>query len=278
LGIDLDLQSALETSKKIVGSAIDEYDPYAVVVMMSGGTDSLAAYYALRKLDIVPDFIIHGNTGTGIEETTHFVRRFAERENIRYAEGAAGTKFEDYVLRKGFFGRGVSAHSFAYHLLKADPLRKAISRNIRKGKRGRSILLINGARIAESENRKHNFTEPHNRDGKSQNIWVNVCHYWEKKHCMELLDNVDAPKNPVSACLNRSGECMCGTMQEPAARLEASMLFPAWGAWLDDLEARVMKKFPWGWNDNAPQWWISAEKHGQKTLPGFEPMCISCKG
>lgn len=136
----------LERSREIVFEAIANYKPYAVVAMMSGGKDSMLAYQVARQMGIQINFIMHGNTRTGIAQTTDFVRQFAQGENARYIEADAGDAYENYVLRKGFFGRGRQAHSFAYHTLKQKPFASAISRHIRQGQRGRTVLFLNGAR------------------------------------------------------------------------------------------------------------------------------------
>lgn len=271
----------LESSREILTKAIADYDPYAIVVMTSGGNDSLCAYYVTRALGVTPDYILHGRTGTGIPETTEFVRSWAIQQGIDYIEADAGTAFDDYVLRKGFFGRGRTAHTYAYHVLKAQPFRTALSHNIRKRKRNRNILLINGARIEESANRKANMTTPVRHDPASKsNVWVNVIHHWDKEQRDAFLADVKAPCNPVTKELCRSGECMCGTMQELQARTEAATLFPRWGAWLDDLEARVRQQgFTWGWGEGVPKDW-QMEQQGQMRLLGeaeFQPMCVSCK-
>lgn len=271
----------IESSREILQRAIVDYDPYAIVAMTSGGNDSLCAYYVTRALGVTPNYILHGRTGTGIPETTEFVRSWAIRQGIDYIEADAGNSFEDYVLRKGFFGRGRTAHTYAYHILKARPFRSALSSNIRKRKRKRNILLINGARIEESNNRKANMTEPIRHDPSvNSNIWVNVIHEWTKEQRDDFLAECRAPQNPVARELCRSGECMCGTMQELQARTEAAALFPRWGAWLDGLERRVIGSgFPWGWGHSVPNGWVS-EQNGQLALPlgeEFQPMCVSCK-
>lgn len=111
----------LESSKEILEAAISMHQPYAKVLMFSGGGDSMTAYQVCKVLGIEIDYLLHVNTRTGIAETTDFVRQFCEAEGVRYIEADAGMAYEDYVLRKGFFGVGtgkMSAHSFAYHVLK----------------------------------------------------------------------------------------------------------------------------------------------------------------
>lgn len=266
----------LESSREIVNRAVIKLNPYAIVVMVSGGDDSLTAYHVARFLDISIDAIIHVVTGTGIPETTEYVRKMAESATERYLEANASGVYESYVLRKGFFGRGLIAHTYAYHLLKADGFRSLLSKNIRQGVRGRKIILLNGARRNESSNRMFTMREPIQREKKnSSNWWVNIINDWSKADCQAFLAEMDIKRNPVTEKLCRSGECMCGTMQSQEERREAAFWYPDWGRWLDNLEHRVVQKFPWRWGDNIPTWWKQEQK-GQLRLFEFQPMCMDC--
>lgn len=283
-------QQKLENSREIWEQAIAQHPPYAVVLCLSGGNDSAATLAAAMMLGIRIDYVLHVNTRTGIPQTTEWVRWLVtEHLKLPYIEADAGSSYEDYVRRKGFFGVGTggtnSAHTFAYHLLKKEHLEKSLSRHIRQGKRGRNILLLNGARIAESQNRADNFSGQPIRAGRikkdgtpaNRNFWVNLLHYWSKEDCTAARNECGLPCNPVARELCRSGECMCGTTQGKQARAEASALFPKWGEWLDSLEADVMQRFPWGWGESVPQGWIPP-KIGSQLSFDFQPMCSSCRG
>lgn len=262
-------------SREIVNQAITEYRPYAIVLMFSGGDDSLSAYHVARAIGIPLSHFLHGVTGTGIPQTTEFARRVGEQSGLHYIEANAGNAYEKYVWRKGFFGRGEEAHKMAYHVLKNEHFEKALSHYIRKGQRGRNILLINGARWQESSNRERMKTEPIRRGRKGgPNVWVNVINDWTKHDCAQFLR--DYERNPVTELLCRSGECFCGTMQSQEQRQEAAYWFPEWGKWLDDLEAAVRNKHGWGWGEPVPGW-LKQRKAGQIAMPGFLPMCHSCE-
>jgi 3'-phosphoadenosine 5'-phosphosulfate sulfotransferase (PAPS reductase)/FAD synthetase len=261
----------IESSREILQRAIAEHNPYAVVSMISGGKDSLCAYLVAQELGAPITHILHGVTGTGIPDTTTFVREFAATQAPLYLEANAGSSYEDYVQRKGFFGRGVRAHSYAYHLLKRMWFTRTLSEQIRQRKRNRPILLLNGARTQESANRASNLSNPIRADGP--NIWVNIIHDWSKEQRDTYLDRASAPCNPVTQKLCRSGECLCGTSQNQGTREEAAYFFPAWGKWLDDLDRSVKAKFGWGWGENIPKW-VGREASGQLKL--FQPMCVDC--
>lgn len=270
------MNEQLECSQEIVARAIEQLRPYAVVMMMSGGDDSLTAYHVSKALGVHIDAIIHVNTGTGIPATTQFVRSVGEQADERYFEADATGAYERYVLRKGFFGRGLIAHTYAYHLLKADGFRKIISNEFRQRKRGRNILLLNGARQHESENRMFTMKEPIQRENKtSRNWWVNVINDWTKPQCRAFLNECGVERNPVTKNLCRSGECLCGSMQTQEERQEAAFFYPDWGRWLDELERAVIEKHGWGWGVEMPAS-LKQEKAGQLRLPGFQPMCVGC--
>ncbi len=266
-GATRDPQPALP-STEIIRNALASYQPTHIVAMVSGGRDSAAAYGAAEEMGLPVDLILHGNTRTGIPQTTEFVTDYYGSRRPDFAVADAGDAYERYVMRKGFFGKGRRAHNFSYRILKADPFRAAISRLIRQRKRGVRVMLLNGARKAESENRRQNLAPTRLDKG---NLWVNIIHDWTADDRDRYLASREIPINPVTQALCRSGECMCGTMQSVGDRIEASALYPAWGTWLDDLESRALTKHGYGWSDPGPAY----RDPNQTDL--FEPMCVQCK-
>ncbi len=259
---------AIESSARIVQSAIAEFQPTHIVSMVSGGRDSAAAEEIAAMMGLKVDLILHGRTGTGIPETTQHVTDYYGSRGPDFAIADAGDAYERYVMRKGFFGFGRTAHNYAYHVLKADPFRASISRLIRKGRRGVRVMLLNGARKSESENRRLNL-QPTRLD--KGNLWVNICHDWTSGERDQFNEARAVPINPVAVQLCRSGECMCGTWQSAAERAEASILYPHWGAWLDGLEADVRKRHGFGWGEPFPK----PRDPLQDDL--FQPMCAECE-
>jgi 3'-phosphoadenosine 5'-phosphosulfate sulfotransferase (PAPS reductase)/FAD synthetase len=260
---------AVEGSAAILRQAIDQFNPTDIISMVSGGKDSAASDAVARELGVNIRFVMHGNTRCGIPETTEFVRSTYGALGD-YVEADAGTAYEDYVLRKGFFGKGVGAHGFSYRVLKATPFRKAVSKEIRKGKRDVRVLFLNGARKDESDNRKANL-EPYRCDPAAPgNIWVNLIHGWDQVTRDAYLTSRNVEINPVAVQLCRSGECMCGTMQSEQERVEASVLYPSWGKWINELDAEARRLHGFGWGDAFPR---PADPR-QSDL--FQPMCIGC--
>ncbi|MFC3705661.1 phosphoadenosine phosphosulfate reductase family protein [Devosia honganensis] len=264
-----EIEDKVAESADIVRRVIDQFNPTHIVSMVSGGKDSAASDQVARELGLKVDLVIHGNTRCGIPQTSEFVRdTYGAISEL--VEADAGTAYEDYVLRKGFFGKGIGAHAFAYRILKAQPFRKAISKAIRQGKRGVRILLLNGARQDESENRRKNLPLWRQDPGAPNNIWTSLIHGWSQDERDEYLKSRGTPINPVAEQLCRSGECMCGTMQTKAERAEASALYPEWGNWLNSLEAEARRRHGFGWGEAFPK------ERGQATGDLFQPMCKDC--
>lgn len=266
-----DFSNLLSSSAQILRQAIEEFKPTHIVSMVSGGKDSSASDQVARELGAEIDLRMHGNTRCGIPLTSEWTRDYYGNLG-EYVEADAGTAYEDYVLRKGFFGKGIAAHGFAYRILKATPFRKAVSKHIRQGKRNVRVMLINGARKDESENRQKHLQTFRRDPACPNNIWVNLIHEWSQEDRDEYLRSRETPINPVARELCRSGECMCGTMQTQQERWEAAAIYPEWGKWLDELDAEAKRLHGFGWGDTFPR-----IDRRQGTLP-FQPMCKDCVG
>jgi len=258
----------IESSQQIFREAVELFRPTHIVSMVSGGKDSAASDSVAREIGAKIDMVIHGNTRCGIPETTDFVRQTYGKLG-HYAEADAGDAYERYVMRKGFFGVGVNAHGFSYRILKADPFRATISREIRQRKRGVVVMLLNGARKDESANRKAHLQKWRSDPSRPNNIWVNLIHDWTQVDRDNYLLTRSCQINPVAKALCRSGECMCGTMQSKADRLEAAAIYPSWGSWMDNLESLVREKHGFGWGEDFP-------KKAKLVSAEFQPMCSDC--
>lgn len=269
------MEQLFHNSKEIIDESIKTYKPYAIVMMFSGGNDSLCALRVCELLNVPITHIMHGITGTGLTETTDFARKIASQTKYVYIEPNAENKYEEYILRKGFFGIGEIAHSYAYHILKREHFSKSLSKHIRQNKRGRNILLLNGARHQESQRRKRTKKHPIRKDGS--NIWVNVIHNWTALERNIFLESYET--NPVYDIIHKSGECLCGTMQHPfeETRKEITYWFPYWGEKIEKLEKAACEKgFCWKWGEDIPRWVKVAKKLQKIGMDDFTPMCSSC--
>lgn len=262
------VEQAVAQSAFYAKTAIEWFAPTHIVTMVSGGNDSAACHALAVELGLPITMSIHGATRCGLRATTdHVMQHYGFDAPLEIAD--AGTAYEDYVLRKGFFGKGVDAHGFAYRILKADPFRKVISKHLRKGKRNVRILLLNGAFKAESDYRNKHLKRARSDPGAPMNTWFNLIHDWTPEIRDEYLRTRNVPINPVAKALCRSGECMCGTMQTDAERIEAAAFDPEWGKWLDDLDAEARNLHGFGWGQSAP-------RKNPKQPDLFMPMCVGC--
>lgn len=242
----------ITSSQKIIQEAVAQFNPTHIVSMVSGGKDSAASDAIARELGVKIDFVIHGNTRCGIPQTSQFVRETYGALGD-FVEADAGTTYESRVMKKGFYGVGRDAHNYAFRELKVTWFRKAISQAIRKGARGVRVLMLNGARKDESENRRKHLKVTRPDPASPGNLWVNLIHDWTQDERDNYLTERGVPINPVAKALCRSGECMCGTMQTQAERLEAAHLYPEWGKYMDDLECAARAKYGFGWGENFPK-------------------------
>jgi len=184
------MEDLIKHSKEIFDKAVEDYKPKAIVMLLSGGDDSTTCYAVARELGIKFDFVLHGNTRTGIPQTSEFAAWQADFYGDRFIQADAGTSYEDYVLRKGFFGAGNTAHNYAYHILKIGHFRKAVSKHLRKGRRNFPILFINGARRKESKRREKTMISPYKKDpAQKNNIWVNLINEWGKQDLITIETN-----------------------------------------------------------------------------------------
>lgn len=267
LNLGASLVRVQQLSAERIERAIREYQPTHILATVSGGTDSAAEIEFAQEAGVKIDAILHCRTGTGIAQTTQHVVDYYGNLGPDFILADAGDAYERYVMRKGFFGIGPDAHRFSYHILKADPMRAAISKHIRKRQRGVRVMLLNGARKSESANRRQNLKETRLDKG---NLWVNAIHDWTNGDRDRYLRIRKTPINPVAVQLCRSGECMCGTAQTMQERLEAAAIYPEWGAWLNDLERRAKAKFGWAWGETMPR------PVDPDQLDMFQPLCGGC--
>jgi 3'-phosphoadenosine 5'-phosphosulfate sulfotransferase (PAPS reductase)/FAD synthetase len=263
-------KSAIERSAELLHQAISEFQPTHIVSLVSGGRDSAASDEVARMVGTKVDFIMHGRTGAGIEETTEFVIDEYGNKGPNFILADAGTKYEAYVTRKGFFGVGREAHNFSYRILKKDPFTAALSREIIQRRRGFRVMLLTGARKGESDNRMINLPLSKIDKGK---LWFNPLYYWSAGERDQLLEAQGVRINPVAKQLCRSGECMCGTMQSQADRMEASVLYPRFGAKINELDRIAKRKFGFGWGDPFPK---PRDPNQIDMFDDFQPMCVGC--
>lgn len=257
------LDAACAEAEQIVSDVIAEHKPKVVYLLLSGGDDSMVL------LDIVShraDAILHVNTGIGIPATSEFVRAECGRRGLTLHELTPPESFESLVLGRwdGFPGD----HKIAYGQLK----RKAIEAFLnKKADRGKRIVLLTGLRRAESKNREYNYTPVERRGGE---VWTNPLFFWTNEEMHAYRKVRELPRNPVSAEMHMSGECLCGSRAHPGEREEWAFWHPEFIERVEALEAECRRQGKtycvWGVRPPAKR----KEVEGQEQM--FMPMCVAC--
>lgn len=220
----------------------------ATCVLFSGGNDSTTVLYLFK--DIL-NYVIHINTGIGIEDTREYVRNTCEKLKLTLKEYKADGEntYEKLVMKYGF--PGPAQHFLMYQRLKERSLR--IARNEINGKRSykNRVIFISGKRRDESVRR---MSSPDNgRDGNI--IWVSPMVNWTKADIeMYRKLNPDIPRNEVSDLIHMSGECLCGAFAHKGEREEIRMFYPDFVKYIESLETKLEElnlhkeeRRKWGW-------------------------------
>lgn len=229
--------------EQIMGEA-DTHGPFvAQIVLYSGGGDSTALlHYALAHGWTREAAFI--DTGTALPGVREHVEQVCRDWDVALTVWEAGTAFEDMVLNPRLGFPGPAQHGRAYQRLKERQLR-ALVRSKKRKPRDR-VLFISGVRRHESRRRA---ARPHvKREGAV--VWANPLTDWTDDQMRAYRAEHDLPVSDVSALMHQSGECGCGAFAAPGEREMRCSLFPEWGRWLDDLEARAaaagVKNCRWG--------------------------------
>ncbi len=268
---------------KRLDRAIRQCNPSHVFSLFSGGHDSLAATYIASRH---PRFsaAVHINTGIGIPQTRKFVRKTCQEQNWKLLEykaienlNAKGKPdpqvYEKILLRYGFPGPTRFGHNLMYNRLKERQIRQLIRDH--KLHRNDKVLLVSGCRSQESQRRMGHVKEIQ-FDGSR--VWSAIIHDWSKQDVERFITRIGLTPNPVVKLLCKSGECLCGAFARKGELTEIGLFYPAVAQEICDLERRVKKKFPWGWEERPPAWWVARRKTKQdKILKQPMPLCMSCE-
>ena len=160
-----------------------------------------------------------------------------------------------------------------YNRLKERQIRRLIREH--KQHRFDKIILISGCRSQESR-RRMAYVQEVQVDGCR--VWNAIIHDWSKFQVEQFIRDVGLPRNPVVELLSKSGECLCGAFARKGELAELEAFFPEDAGRIRELERRVMQKFPWGWEEGPPKWWLTSRRkcdkdpmHGRRI-----PLCMSC--
>lgn len=205
-----------------------------VWAMFSGGDDSLACALVTSRVSAFRG-CLHIDTGIGIPDTQVFVRETCAHQGWPlkiYRAKDCGQDYEALVVAHGF--PGPALHYKMYQRLKERALR-AFIREHKTRVRDR-IVLSTGVRQDESERRMGHAVRT-NREGVK--VWANPCYFWSKFDCLDTIAAAGVSRSPVVELLHKSGECLCGSFAKPGELKEIALWYPAVGAEIARIAARV---------------------------------------
>lgn len=219
------LDEIVAEAEGFIDQARQAWQPQKWFVLFSGGSDSLTMLALARSRGWAPDGVVHVNTGTGVPETTEFVRRVCRDWGLVLHELTPPKSYEEVFLEDpvidGLPGPGM--HRIAYSRLKERPLRR-FSTDQKLSWNGK-VALLTGIRHDESEKRMGYGDSIVDQD--RCRVWINPLYRVTAAEMRALRDHFDLPRNEVADALHFSGECLCGAFARPGELEEIRFFFPA---------------------------------------------------
>lgn len=261
---NLSLDECLSITKKIIDLANELYpNTVARLSLLSGGNDSVAAFYAVK--DYI-DHVVHINTGIGIEQTRIFVRDLCRLHDVNLIEKLPpdGCRYEDLIMEYGF--PSANLHYLMYNRLKQRALREVRNQFVKRRKKD-IVQYYTGVRYAESTRRKKT-TDDIMKEGSI--VWVAPIAHWSNKNMVEFRKKYNIPVNEVSSNLHMSGECLCGAFAKKGELEQIRFFYPETAAYIDSLQEKVR-------NANIDRCiWGDNEKN-KKKIKQSGILCMSCE-
>lgn len=266
----------VRTPEDIIREGLAKYKPVMVVLMVSGGHDSVTNAFessmVLRRLAV--NFVVyHGDTTIGIPQTQQYVKDICQLYGwplyIRKPPNE-GDYYDNIVKKYGFPGPTKTSHQYMYRRLKERGLRHFVTHEIKSSPHAReNVLLLSGVRKDESLIRM-GYSEVISKD--ASRCWANPIFYYTEDDCKEVMESNDIPKNPVKEKICISGECLCGCFAGQEEFLEICEAYPEVGERLKNLhKIAIDNGHPWGWASGPNQW--KKEQDAAKNM--F--MCVGCE-
>lgn len=273
-------EQLIEDAFTVLDEAHAEHNPRAWFTLFSGGHDSLTACavaFEWAKARGIELSAAHIRTGTGIPDTTEFVKATCAAQGWPLRIFDPPVPYEDIVLEYGF--PGPAQHGLMYQRLKERCLRQLV-REAKQDFHDR-IGLVTGVRSDESL-RRMRHVDRIQRDGAQ--VWAAAIWNWSKIECANFsFKERGLERNPVVDLIHMSGECLCGAFARPGEMQEIEGWFPAHADWLHELERKVAEKGlrAWRWGVRPPR--IHREQMAMDfgadwddaPLPGM--LCVGCE-
>lgn len=261
----------------ILIEALDTFKPKKIVLMFSGGHDSLVSTYLCAEMFEMwnIDFeIYHGDITIGIPETQDYVKsvckEFGWKLNIRTPPNSE-RGYEWIIEKFGFPGPNRASHQICYRWLKSRALDAFVTHECKTKPHAReNVLLCTGVRREESKIRMGYVNEINKENSK---IWANPIFHFTEKDCSEFIELKGLPKNPVKEKICISGECLCGCFAKKEEFAEIKKAYPETAKRIEELHEMAKKNgHPWPWGVGPTNWY---KKHPKNQANMF--MCVGCE-
>lgn len=234
------LDEIVAEAEAFIDEARTAWHPQKWFVLFSGGRDSLVMLALARLRGWAPDGVVHVNTGTGVPETTEFVRRVCRDWGLVLHELTPPKTFEELFLEDpiidGLPGPGM--HRVAYSRLKERPLRRFSTEQ--KTSWNGKVALLTGIRHDESEKRMGYGDSIVDVD--RCRCWVNPIYRVTDAEMTALREQMDLPVNEVSQHLHISGECLCGCFARPGELDEIRFFYPEVAERIEEWQRRAEER------------------------------------
>ncbi|MCP5016914.1 MAG: phosphoadenosine phosphosulfate reductase family protein [Ketobacter sp.] len=197
----------MKQPSQIIGEAIEQWKPAAIIAAYSGGYDSMCmTHYVLNNI----------KTDVDIWAIDTKLSSDGWLDWVISTGGVLGGDVNVYDNEEGFneYKGWVEAHgqpytklmhSRAYRRLK-DTAFATLLKKYKKGWRDK-VLFLSGIRADESPERSQ--YNPVNRRGKSNAIFANPIFYWTKQDIFNYRMAHELPINPFYETVGGSGDCQC---------------------------------------------------------------------
>lgn len=199
----------LSESQRILTTAIEKWQPVALVALFSGGYDSMISTHILHRLEThgLPIQVWAIDTQLAADGWGEYVQSVADRQgwNFHIYDNKKGfAQFVTSVEKKGC-PRTKKMHTFVFQKLKERGIDAIHVMN--KKKRSDKTLFISGMRRVESADRKN--ADESSRIGKSNKIFAAPIVHWSNEQCDWYRLKNQLPDNPFYNTVKGSGDCQC---------------------------------------------------------------------
>jgi 3'-phosphoadenosine 5'-phosphosulfate sulfotransferase (PAPS reductase)/FAD synthetase len=262
----------------ILTRAHDYWKPNWIFFLFSGGYDSICSTHigwAWARDKSLPHIkVISADTGVAADGWREYVTLVGLRE--RWVHEVWNNPQPDFYYQNarefGFPFTKEMHGMIMYRNLKErtfDAVRRA-----HKVKRRDRCMLVTGMRRDESTDRAN--TPEWIEDGAG--LWVSPLVNWTKRDVYEYRLVHAFEPNPFYETVGGSGDCECNWGQfTDIDTLERYS--PKLAAKIRPLHEECLTKFGYGYGERGDNEYLLAERAGQQTLPGIEPivnLCASC--